>query len=195
MRRKGHDFNVLAQRDGKTIELQVDIGIRLREMTVNDADELYNLINFNRAQLREWLPWLDRQQSVNDSYGFIESVSSENQNGTALIVAIECDGFIIGVIGFHEFDNANRQAPMGYWISASEQGKGIVTKSCRKLIAYGFNDLNLRKVLMSIATGNIRSRKIAQRIGLLEEGVSRQSEWLYDHYVDHVIYSIIADDW
>jgi ribosomal-protein-serine acetyltransferase len=25
--------------------------------------------------------------------------------------------------------------------------------------------------------------------------VARDAEWLYDHYVDHAVYALLADDW
>jgi hypothetical protein len=27
------------------------------------------------------------------------------------------------------------------------------------------------------------------------KGRIRQSEWLYDHYVDHIVYGMLAEDW
>lgn len=32
-------------------------------------------------------------------------------------------------------------------------------------------------------------------MGFKEEGRLRQVEWLYDHFVDHVIYGLLADEW
>lgn len=28
-----------------------------------------------------------------------------------------------------------------------------------------------------------------------EEGILREAEWLYDHYVDHVLYSLLSSEW
>ena len=45
------------------------------------------------------------------------------------------------------------------------------------------------------ATGNAKSRAVPERLGFRLEGVARQSEWLYDHYVDHAIYAMLLEDW
>lgn len=179
----------------KSKEFRIDASTRLRELTGEDAGSLYALVDSNRKYLRQWLPWVDMQQGPDDSGQFIESARNDNQAGVALTLGIEHQGDIVGVIAFHEFDNANRQTSMGFWISSSHQGKGIVSRSCARLIEYAFMDLGLNRVIMKIAEGNVPSRRVAERNGLVHEGTSRQSEWLYDHFVDQAIYAAVADQW
>ena len=176
-------------------EFRIDASTRLRELTSEDADSLYALVDSNRKYLRQWLPWVDKQQGPDDSGQFIESARNDNQAGVALTLGIEHQGDIVGVIAFHEFDNENRQTSMGFWISSSHQGKGIVSSSCATLIEYAFTDLGLNRVVMKIAEGNVQSRRVAERNGLVYEGTSRQSEWLYDHFVNQAIYATAADQW
>lgn len=179
----------------KSKEFKIDASTRLRELTSEDAGSLYALVDSNRKYLRQWLPWVDKQQGSHDSGKFIEGARNDNQAGVALTLGIEHQGEIVGVIGFHEFDNATRQTSMGFWISSSHQGKGIVSSSCARLIEYAFTDLGLKRVVMKIAEDNVPSRRVAERTGLVCEGNSRQSEWLYDHFVNQVIYATVADQW
>ena len=176
-------------------EFRIDASTRLRELTGEDAGALYALVDGNRNYLRQWLPWVDRQQGPQDSAHFIEGARKDNRAGVALTLGIEHQGEIAGVIAFHEFDRDNRQISMGFWISSSHQGKGIVSSSCERLIEYAFTDLGLNRVVMKIAEDNIRSRRVAERLGLACEATSRQSEWLYDHYVNQAIYAITAEQW
>ena len=174
-------------------EFRIDASTRLRELTSEDAGSLYALVDGNRKYLRQWLPWVDKQQGPDYSRKFIEGARIDNQAGVALTLGIEHQGDIVGVIGFHEFDNENRQTSMGFWISSSHQGKGIVSSSCARLIEYAFTDLGLNRVVMKIAEDNVPSRRVAERTGLVYEGTSKQSEWLYDHFVDQVVYAAVAD--
>lgn len=75
------------------------------------------------------------------------------------------------------------------------QGKGIMTKSCKSLIDYLFDELELHRVEIRCAENNIKSRFIPERLGLKPEGLVREVEWLYDHYINHVIYSVLASEW
>ena len=176
-------------------EFRIDASTRLRELTSEDAGSLYALVDGNRKYLRQWLPWVDKQQGPDYSRKFIEGARIDNQAGVALTLGIEHQGDIVGVIAFHEFDNENRQTSMGFWISSSHQGKGIVSISCARLIEYAFTDLGLNRVVMKIAQDNVPSRRVAERNGLVYEGTRRQSEWLYDHFVNQVIYAAVADQW
>ncbi|MCY3604294.1 MAG: GNAT family protein [Gammaproteobacteria bacterium] len=176
-------------------EFRIDASTRLRELTGDDAGALYALVDSNRNYLRQWLPWVDMQKGPLDSAQFIESARNDNQAGVALTLGIEHQGDIAGVIAFHELDRDNRQTSMGFWISSSHQGKGIVSSSCKRLIEHAFTDLGLNRVVMKIAEDNARSRRVAERLGLACEGVSKQWEWLYDHFVNQVIYAITADQW
>ena len=42
---------------------------------------------------------------------------------------------------------------------------------------------------------NIKSRAIPERLGFKYEATLRQCEWLYDHYVDHAVYSMLASEY
>ena len=70
-----------------------------------------------------------------------------------------------------------------------------MTASCRAVVQYAFNDMGLNRVVIRCATGNRRSRAIPERLGFTLEGVAKQSEWLYDHFVDLAIYSLLRSEW
>ncbi|MCY4476941.1 MAG: hypothetical protein OXC70_02980, partial [Gammaproteobacteria bacterium] len=53
-------------------EFKIDASTLLRELTGEDAGSLYALVDSNRKYLRQWLPWVDRQQGPRDSGQFIE---------------------------------------------------------------------------------------------------------------------------
>jgi len=41
----------------------------------------------------------------------------------------------------------------------------------------------------------MRSRAVPQRLLFRQEGLFRDAEWLYDHFVDHVVYAMLVLDW
>jgi ribosomal-protein-serine acetyltransferase len=71
----------------------------------------------------------------------------------------------------------------------------LATKSCRALIDYAFDGLKLNRVEIQCGLENIKSRKIAEKLGFREEGVVRQSGWLQNRFVDFVIYGMLTSDW
>jgi ribosomal-protein-serine acetyltransferase len=84
---------------------------------------------------------------------------------------------------------------IGYWISAKFEGNGIITHSCKALIAYAFNELKLNRVEIRCATENGRSRAIPERLGFKLEGVLRESEWRHTRFYDMAIYGLLQNEW
>lgn len=177
------------------LPIKIDATTELHLLTENDAAAIYLLIESNRAYLREWLPWIDYTQSVEDEQAFISNACIQYQNNQSFIYAIWYQQQIVGTIGYNQLDWTNRKVDIGYWLAAQYQGKGIMTRSCRALIGYAFDDLKLNKVEIRCATMNTHSCAIPQRLGFIQEGTMRQAEWLYDHYVDLKLYGLLASEW
>lgn len=159
------------------------------------APELFRLVQANRSHLRAWLPWLDTQRSVTDSIQFIRFVREQYVQNEGLTLGIFFQGSLCGVVSYHRFDWMNKSSMIGYWLAEERQGKGIMTEACRAMLEHGFRQLGLQRVEIRCATGNRKSCAIPERLGFLNEGIARQAEWLYDHYVDLVVYSMLAPDW
>ena len=100
-----------------------------------------------------------------------------------------------GVIGFHKIDWNNKSTSIGYWLGEDYVGNGLMTKSVKAFVDYALIDLGLNRVEIRAAVENKKSRAIPERLGFTHEGTIRQSEWLYDHYVDHEVYGMLASDW
>lgn len=169
--------------------------LQLRDLSESHAPKLFELLEANRASLREWLPWLDGQQSVQDSIQFIRMARIQSDRQESLSVGIWHRGELCGVMGFHRFDWANKATMVGYWLASGFRGKGIMTEACRAFVDYGFNKLHLHRIEIRCAPGNLKSRAIPERLGFTKEATLRESEWLYDHYVDLIVYSMLAPDW
>jgi ribosomal-protein-serine acetyltransferase len=169
--------------------------IRLGIMDEVHAQELFRLVDSNRIHLRQWLPWLDSQKNTADSLQFIRVTRDQFRNKESMTMGVWYQDSLCGVIGYHRIDWMNRSSMIGYWISSDRQGKGIMTEACRELVDYGFSRLGLHRVEIRCAIGNQRSRAIPERLGFVNEGIARQGEWLYDRYVDLVVYSMLAPEW
>jgi len=79
---------------------------------------------------------------------------------------------------------------MGYWLARSQTGSGLMTAAVKALISQGFQQLELNRIQARVATGNYPIQAV-----LKKEGVLRQAEWLYDHYVDLTMNSVLRTEW
>lgn len=178
-----------------TLQLRINDQLELRQRQPEDSRELFALIEANRAHLREWLPWLDVSRSEDDTRHHIEATLKQAEAGTGLAGCLWHQGRIVGVTGFNEIDQANRIGHIGYWMGREHRGKGLMTAAVRALADHGFTVLGLNRQCIAAAVGNARSRAIPERLGFLFEGISREAEWLYDHFVDLARYAVTRTRW
>lgn len=169
--------------------IEIDNDLELRSLEEAHIEELFALIEQNREYLREWLPWVDDNMSIKDSKKFIESSLGQSASG------IWYSGNLAGVIGYGTIDRLNRKASIGYWLGASFQGHGLMIKACRAMIEHSFGKLGMNRVEIHCAAENKKSRAIPEELGFVQEGTIQQGQWLYDHFVDLVVYGMLASEW
>tara|TARA_Y100001970_G_scaffold46609_1_gene58828 strand:+ start:19004 stop:19543 length:540 start_codon:yes stop_codon:yes gene_type:complete len=174
-----------------TVEDRLEISLILME----DSHELFTLVDSNRIYLREWLPWLDGTKSIEDENSFISMSLEDFEKREGAFYAIRLDGSIIGTISLNWIDWENNGCGVGYWLSENQTGNGYVTKCCIRLMEHCFEDLKIHRFVLESGVENHSSRAVADRLGMRLEGIIKDREWLYDHYVDAALYAITAPEW
>ena len=174
---------------------KIDEDLSLKLIELRDGGKIFELTNNSRDYLREWLPWLDTTTNLEDTIEFIKMSLKSFAENKSLNAVILFKGEIVGVAGYNNINWSNKTAYIGYWLGGEFQGNGIMTKVAKALTDYSFKELNLNKVEIRAALENKKSRGIPERLNFVNEGCIRQAEWLYDHYVDHVIYGMLAEEW
>lgn len=174
---------------------QIGPDAELRLLEERHTETLFALTDANRAHLRRWLPWVDALRTAEDTRAFIRRVLAQFAAGDGFTAGIWHGGRLAGVAGFHDHSHANRAASIGYWLGTAFEGHGLVTRATAALVDHALLDLGFNRVEIRCATENRRSQAVPERLGFTYEGTSRESEWLYDHFVDHRVYSVLRREW
>ena len=87
------------------------------------------------------------------------------------------------------------QASLGYWLAAGHQGRGLITRAGRVVIAHAFTELALERLEIQCASDNHRSQRVAERWGFQREGVLRRSWRRQGQLVDQALYSLLRTEW
>jgi len=174
--------------------LFVEEGLEIIAPIEGDAQELFAIVDENREYLRKWLPWLDDVKSVDDEISLIRSLSEKKDDDFTFYI-IRQFGNLVGVVSLNWVDWSNRSFGLGYWVSQSSAGQGIITMVCSRLMEHCFDDLKLHRSVIEAAVDNYPSRAVAERLGMRIEGISKDREWLYDHFTDSSLYAITAPEW
>jgi RimJ/RimL family protein N-acetyltransferase len=156
-------------------ELVGDLVI-VRHWAEEDADDLWDAIDNSREHLEAWMPWVDRYHNPDDALEYARRSHARWLLREDLAVAIveKATGQVVGGSGFHRTDWKFRLFEIGYWIRQDREGRGYVTETVKLLTRLAFDELDANRVELRIDTRNIRSLRVAERLGYVLEGTLRR---------------------
>lgn len=173
-----------------SIAVSNEIILKLPEL--DDADELFSLIERNREFLRHYLSWVDLTISKEDSVEFIKESQQKYEEGSGLSLCVVFRGRIVGAAGLTYIDPVNKKTEISYWLSTEHHGKGIMRQCCQSFIDFAFNDLLLHRVEIRCAIHNRASQRIPEALGFKKEGILREATYLNGNFFDTVIYGLLS---
>ena len=176
-----------------TIQAGEDISLELLEL--KHCGALLELVNANRQHLREWLPWVDNMQTEEHFRQFVLASRERWSEGTELPMMIWWDNALAGRIGIYNIDRYNKTGSIGYWLGRNNAGKGIITRACKAIIDYGFDELQLNRLEIRCGTKNVMSQAVAKRLNFEKEGVVKAGEYLNGDFIDLCMFSMLKSDW
>jgi len=174
------------------IDWPIDEHLRIRSFTPEDAKVLFGLVDANRDRLRPWMPWEPTTRGPADTRAFIEGARSSPVDSEAN--GLWVDDALAGAMGLTVNTLANA-GEIGYWIGGAYEGRGIVTRAAERFLACAFEELGLHRIQLLAAVGNVRSRAVAERLGMREEGALREAERVHGGYHDLSVYGLLEDEW
>lgn len=147
--------------------------------------------NINIAKhLRDRFP---HPYTFSDARAFVRMTAGEAQPTN---FAIDLSGEAVGAIGFSPGCDVERySAEIGYWLSESHWGRGIVTEALRMTTEYLFRRLNLLRVFAVPFADNTASARVLEKAGYVREGVLRSSSVKFGVRKDQLLYAIVNERW
>lgn len=78
---------------------------------------------------------------------------------------------IIGTIGLYEMNARHQRAIWRIRLDPSQQGKGCATEAINLILDYGFNTLNLNKIISDSFADNVAIVNLTLKLGFKQEGL------------------------
>jgi len=134
-----------------------------------------------------------KEVSLEDHNKWFERV---RQDKSMSIFAIElANGEFIGTCQLHSIHPVYRNAELQIRIGeAQEHGKSYGTKACRLLLKHGFEDLNLKRIYLSVFEGNERAVRLYKKLGFKEEGLFREHCFINGKFVNLVMMGLLKNE-
>jgi len=103
---------------------------------------------------------------------------------------------VIGAINFNSLEwGVAYEATLGYSLGADYQGQGYMHEAAQTLIDYGFDKLNLHRIVAAYMPHNQRSANVLARLGFEEEGRARGYLFINGDWQDHIVTSRLNPRW
>ena len=175
--------------------------LNLRELSINDAHAIADLMNYNISKNLYEVP---DPYSIQDALAFINKAHNDFESLSALHFAIEYKGMsdhrnnnpvFVGSIGLKNIDLTNKKADLGYWVGEKYWGRGIATECIRLIIDYAFSSsgLELREIIAYVFSENKASIRALEKNGMKNKGEVNEYHELSKTCRTSLQYIIIKD--
>ena len=174
-------------------------GVLLRPVRLRDAGRWRDLRSVNAEWLRQWEATppegTPRDGGVAVYTGHISDLRRMARVGLALPWVVCWKGQFVGQMIVSNIVRGSLNAgSAGYWISADHAGRGIIPVALAMAVDHSVKAVGLHRIEVNIRPENRQSRRVAEKLGLREEGVRRRYLHIAGGYRDHVAFAVDAED-
>lgn len=167
--------------------------LKLIEISMVDLQEIHAF---------ESIPEVDRfntlgiPNDIEDSRKIILPVIADQRNDERKLYCwkvLDQDAFI-GLAGLSRNLDRFKIGEIYYKLKPSSWGQGYATEIARRLVRFGFEGLGLHRVEAGVATENIASIRVLEKIGMKREGCHRKILPIRGEWKDNFHYALVEDD-
>lgn len=171
--------------------LKAEDDLILRELRDDDIDAISKI--WGTPQVGESLSSgaLSREDSVQMLY----VLRSLWKNDAGIRWGVEHEGHLIGTCGFHKIDRGAKRGELGYELDFAYWGRGLMRRALCPVLDYGFNIMRFMRIEILLNSDNVRSAKLAAKLGFVKEGTLRDYAPTPRGLIDQDIFSLIKREW
>jgi RimJ/RimL family protein N-acetyltransferase len=160
-----------------------------------DGEVVHEAMMESVDELKAWMPWAQSCPSKEETEANVRKAHAQFLERTDLRFHLfeKNTKTFIGSSGLHRMDWAARKFEIGYWCRSSFSGKGYITESVRGISVFAFQILHANRIEINCDERNVRSRKVAERLGFQLEGVLRNYQLGVDGQLENVCVYALTD--
>jgi ribosomal-protein-alanine N-acetyltransferase len=133
--------------------------------------------------------------SLSTYRGMLRSLRAQARNGQTLPFAVEYDGNFVGQVTVSSIVRGSLQsASVGYWIDQAYAGRGVAPTAVAMITDHCFGPVGLHRIELNVRPENVRSRRVAEKLGYREEGTRLRYLHIDRAWRDHFCYALTVED-
>ncbi len=168
----------------------------LRPLEVADTDAVHAYQS--RADVCRYIPYPPRTREEVAARLAADTIRSTLEDaGQALLLAIIVagTGTLVGDVMLAWTSREHRSGEIGYVLNPEHHDHGYATEAAAALLQLGFEELGLHRIVARVDARNGASAAVARRLGMRQEALLVQNEWLKGEWTDELDFAILADEW
>ncbi len=168
--------------------------IRLRPFVSSDIPALS--IQANDRTIAKYMPSIAHPYTEDHARRWVNCTIRSARNDSAAHFGIErvVRPKLIGMAGIKNINRADRNGELEYWLGRRFRGDGYAFEALGVLLSYAFHSLDLHRVYAVILATNERSVRLAERLGMVREGVWREACRTRDGWCDVYAYGLLKSE-
>jgi RimJ/RimL family protein N-acetyltransferase len=167
----------------------------LRPHRMIDAPALAEAVRESVDTVGRWQDWCHAGYGDADAAAWIGICRQHwlTGEGNEFLVFDAQSDRLLGGMGVNHLNYEHRFANLGYWVRQSAQGKGIATRAGALAARFALEVMQVSRLEIVAAHDNQPSRRTAERIGGVFEGILRNRLVLKGMAVDAAMYALVPD--
>ena len=105
-------------------------------------------------------------------------------------ITLKGENRVIGNGGY-AWEAENHLAVLSYILSKHYWNQGIMTEALTAMIQFGFDHLHVHRMEAQVASPNLASIRLLEKLGFQEEGRLRDRQYVNHQFVDESIFALI----
>ena len=119
--------------------------------------------------------WLHPGYELDDCKWWVESsiIGWDVGSSFEFVIFDTVDESAVGSCGLNAINRLDLVCNLGYWVNSEKRRLGAATQATQLIWQFGIGQAGLNRLEIVVARGNVASRRVAEKVGALYEGVLR----------------------
>lgn len=127
-----------------------------------------------------WSAQINESDARKDYTFYIETIEGEE---------------LVGLINISVVKPQYRNAEVWFKLLPAMWNKGYATEALKRILTFGFKELNFHRIEGGCAVGNIASAKVMEKVGMIKEAHRREILPLKDGWSDNYEFAILEKEY
>lgn len=171
----------------------------IRSYEPGDGKLLNEATQSSYEHLRTFMPWATPDLPVEESEKLCRKFRGQYLLAENFVIGVFApdNKQVLGGTGFHlrEGNLSTLNAEIGMWIRGDAAGQGLGTKVLVAMLRWGFTEWPWLRLSWRCDTRNLASAWVAEKAGMLKEGLFRSDTPVDDGRRDTLLFAALRDEW